>query len=249
MEQMDQNEVSLFDVDPETGEIIYSPAEGEEIDQDDILESEVLEEDAGDAAAPPDEVGDMLLDPENVPENVVETETEASNVGLLDSGDAGVAVVLEENVTAAILAATPAGGSIGSSTLDYFDRVVSGLPSDAAYIAYRTNTDDSYDAVLYYGDDYRISDNVIIFENAVELEVDRVSSSGYNNETNYYFTEVSDVSLTFSQAGPVIYYTNAVVGYPVLGGYEVQKGYGFYLVPALIGALVAVIMAKLLFRR
>lgn len=246
---MGQNEVNLFDVDPESGEIIYSPAEGEEIDQDDILESEEPVEDAGDAAAPSDEVGDLLYDPENVSENVEETEAEASNVDLLDSGIVAVPVVSQEQYAVAYLAASPVGGSIGSSTLDLFDRIVSGLPADCRYVAYRTSSDSSYDAVLYYGDDYEISGNVITFEKAVQIEVQRVSSSGYSTETYVTSSEVTDEAVSFDQSSTIVYYTDAAVGYPLLGGYEMRKDYGFFIVPALIGALAVVIMSKLLFRR
>ena len=227
---------SLFEINEETGEIVYLP--GEESN------------DVGDSVAPSDEVGDMVLDPENVPENVVETEEETSGLDFLDVGGDGVPVVLSEEVTAAILAASPAGGSIGSSTLDYFDRIASGLPYDAVYIAYRNNSEDSYDAVLYFGQDYEISDNFIEFgEDAVQIKVDRVSTSGYNNVTNYYSSDASYTNVSFMQSGDVVYYTNAVPGYPLLGGIVPQKGYNFYLVSALVGALAVVVLSKLVFRR
>lgn len=242
---MEQNDVSLFDVDPETGEIVYIPSEEE---QEEIIESEESE-DVGDVADPSDEVGDMVLDPQDVPETAPETEEGSAGVDVLDYGSDPVPVVLSEEVTAAILGETPAGGSIGSSTLDYFDRVVSGLPADYKYIAYRTSSDNSYDAILYYGKKYQVLENSVVFDKGVSLEVVRVGTSGYNTETNYVSAEFSDTEIEFSQSGNVVYYTNAVEGYPVLGGYEVQKGYDFYLVPVLIGVLALVIMSKLLFRR
>lgn len=242
---MEQNDVSLFDVEPETGEIVYIPSEEE---QEEIIESEESE-DVGDVAAPSDEVGDMVLDPQDVPETAPETEEGSAGVDVLDYGSDPVPVLLSEEVTAAILGETPAGGSIGSSTLDYFDRVVSGLPADYKYIAYRTSSDNSYDAILYYGKKYQVLENSVVFDKGVSLEVVRVGTSGYNTETNYASAEFSDTEIEFSQSGNVVYYTNAVEGYPVLGGYEVQKGYDFYLVPVLIGVLALVIMSKLLFRR
>lgn len=241
---------SLFEVNEDTGEVIYTPSEDEVAadPEEQIAEGEEIE-DVGDVTAPSDEVGDVVLDSENVPENLEEIEEEASSLDILESGDSGVPVVLSEDVTAAILAASPAGGSIGSSTLDYFDRVVSGLPADYKYIAYRTSSENSYDAVLYYGDDYEISGDVITFQEAVQLEVERVSSSGYNTETNYSAEQISDTSVSFSQSGTVVYYTNAAEGYPVLGGYDQQKGYDFFIVPALIGAMAVVVLTKLMFRR
>lgn len=239
---MEQNEVSMFNVDPETGDIFYIPAKGEIVEEggDDVV---------GDVIDPSDEVGDMVLDPQDIPETDMEDEAGSSSVDVLDNGSAPVPVVLSEEVTAAILGETPAGGSIGSSTLDYFDRVVSGLPADYKYIAYRTSVDNSYDAILYYGKKYQVLENSVVFDEGVSLEVVRVGTSGYNTETNYISLDVLDTEIEFSQSGNVVYYTNAVEGYPVLGGFEVQKGYDFYLVPILIGVLALVIMSKLLFRR
>ena len=248
---MEQENISLFEVDEDTGELVYVPAEdetGTDIAGDssgDVAGESEVTEDAGDAAAPSDEVGDMVLDTEDVTETPVETEEDTAGVALLDAGDSGVPVVLSEDVTAAILAASPAGGALGSSTLDYFDRIVSGLPADYKYIAYRTNSDNSYDGVLYYGDDFEVGDNMITFgDDATQIYVERVSSS-YSSETNYVCSDVSDVSVDFSQSGTVLYYTNAVAGYPLLGGYEMKKGMSFYIVPALIGVLARSVMLKL----
>lgn len=244
-----ENDVSLFSIDENTGDIIYEPADDPvEADQDNPAgESEILDD--GNVIDETDLVGDMVQAPENVSTNDLETEENTSSVDLLDFGDSGVPVVLSEEVTAAILAASPAGGTIGSTTLDYFDRITSGLPADYKYIAYRTN-DNSYDAVLYYGRDYEISGNMITFEDdAKQVEVERASSSGYNQETYYYSYDVSDVSVSFNQSGTVLYYTNVVPGYPVLGGYEQPVGLAPLLTAALIGAMCLVILQKLLLRR
>ena len=239
-----EQDVSLFSVDETTGEIVYEPSEEETA----AAESEVLED--GNVVIETDNVGDMVQAPENVPETLVETEEDPAEMDVLDVGTSAVPVVLSEDVTAAILAATPAGGSIGSTTLDYFDRIVSGLPYDYKYIAYRTNSDNSYDAVLYYGDDYEVSENMITFgDNAVQVEVERLSSSGYNTETYYTAADISDTSVSFNQSGTVLYYTNAVPGYPVLGGYEQPAGSAPFLTAALIGAMCLVVLQKLILKR
>lgn len=244
-----ENDVSLFSIDENTGEIVYEPAGNvnEAALPEAIEESEIVED--GSNIVETDNVGDMVQTEENFQEAVLEIEEDSSEVDLLDPDGAAVPVVLSEEVTAAILAASPASGSIGSSTLDYFDRIISGLPVDYKYIAYRTN-DNSYDAVLYYGRDYEISGNMITFEDdATQVEVVRASSSGYNQETYYYSYDVSDVSVSFNQSGTVLYYTNAVPGYPVLGGYEQPVGLAPLLTAALIGAMCLVILQKLLLRR
>lgn len=151
---------------------------------------------------------------------------------------------------AAVLALDPVSGALGSSTLDYFDRVVSGLPSDYIYIAYRTSSDSSYDGVLYFGSDFQLSNGCIDFgSDAQELRVTRVSSSGYNNEVRYTSSDVSFSSVYYDQNGSVLYYTNASPGFPVLGSYAAPRSYSFYIVPALIGALAFVVFSKLLLKR
>ncbi len=232
-------QVSLFEVN-ENGEVIYNPV--------DSLESESV--DNGNVVDQIDNFRNLVQGPSTVSSNNLEIEADPSEVAFLDSGDSGVPVVLAEEVTAAILAASPASGSIGSSTLDYFDRIVSGLPADYKYIAYRTSSDDSYDAVLYYGNDFEVSGNVITFgDHTTEIEVVRGNTSGYNSETFYYATDVSDTSISFSQSNSVLYYTNAVSGYPVLGGYEQPVGTGSFLSAALIGALCLVVLQKIFLRR
>lgn len=245
-----EDNVSLFTVDETTGEIVYEPADvPDEVIQDNPAgESEIVED--GNVIDQTVIVGDMVPTEEIIPENVVETEEDPAGLDILDPGGDAVPVVLSEEVTAAILAASPAGGTIGSSTLDYFDRIASGLSADCKYIAYRTSSDNSYDAVLYYGEDYEVSENMITFgDDAVQVEVERVSSSGYNTETYYTATEISDTSVSFNQSGTVLYYTNAVPGYPVLGGYEQPAGYAPLITAALIGALCLVVLQKLLLRR
>ena len=229
---------SLFEVNEETGEVTYSPVENEEIN------------DVGDVIVPPDEIGTVVLAPEDVPEILEEVKEETSGVGLLDPGVLSSPLVYQEEFAAAILAATPASGALGSSTLDYFDRIVSGLPYDAIYVAYRSSADDSYDGVLYFGQHYEINDYSVEFgEDAIQIMVDRASTSGYNNVTYYYSFDASGTSIEFKQDGDVLYYTNAAPGYPVLGSFAPAPGYSFYIVPALIGALAVVLFSKLLFRR
>ena len=236
-----QQDVSLFSVD-ENGQVVYEPADVPAAESESVNNGSVVDQ--------TDNFRTVVPAASSLSSDNLEIEENSSEVDLLDSNSDAVPVVLSEEVTAAILAASPAGGTIGSSTLDYFDRITSGLSADCKYIAYRTSTDNSYDAVLYYGEDYEVSGNMITFgDDAVQVEVERVSTSGYNQETYYRATDISDTSVSFNQSGTVLYYTNAVPGYPVLGGYKQPEGTAPLLTAALIGALCLVVLQKLLLRR
>lgn len=241
--------MSLFDVD-ESGSIVY--VSEKDIDQGDSDQEGDLLEDVGDDVDQNPEVGDLLDnqedDQKDLEENQEIDQVVSSGVDSVDTDVSDTLSILSEDVAEAILAASPAGGSMASSTIDIFDRVVSGFPADYKYVAFRTNSDNSYDAVLYYGDCYDISGNMITFDTAAALTVQR-SNSNYNSEIYYRSSEVSDLSVTFNQSGTTIYYTNAAVGYPLLGGKAAPKAMSFYLVPILIGVLVFVVLSELLLKR
>ena len=233
-------ETSLFEI-TENGEIIY-----EDIDEQIIEEGEGA--DNGESVVEDVGEGNILpgaLENEEVPETAQET------VLLnLSDGDA-VPVVLSDEITTAIIdSMTSAGGALSSSTLEYFDRVVSSLPSDYKYVAYRTSEDNSSDGVLYYGGDYDVTGNCISFgEDAYQVRVQRVSQNGYNNVTEYYCYSAADVDVYYSQAGDTVYYTNAEIGYPVLGSVVQPVGYGFCLTVGLVCSLSVVVLQRLLLKR
>ena len=228
-------DVSLFEVD-ENGEIVY-----------DSPESEVVEN--GVDPLPSDPVGNLVETEETLPETDLEIEENPSSVYLLESGDSGSAVVYSEELSAIAASVTPAGGSIGSSTLDYFDRIASGLPADYKYIAYRSSSDDSYDGVMYYSDDYDVSDSTISFRSCKMIEVVRESSSGYNTVTNYYVSDQTDVDVSYSLGSSVIYYTNAEIGYPVLGGYAQPVSVSPFLVAAVLCSVLTTVLSRIILRR
>ena len=244
--QNKEQEINLFEVDPDSGSVIYKVVTTPDPEQD--LDDSGVNINDGISLTPTPSVGDIVLDKENdVQVTPISTET-PSDLAVLDGGSVGPYVVLSENVAAALLGETAASGSIGSSTLDFFDRVASGLPSHYAYIAYRIDADDSYDAVLYYGHLSENTGDSITFSDGKKITVLRESSGYSTTQIDYISEDISDVSVSFSLDSSVLYYTNAVPGYPLLGGYNAPD-LSFYLIPALVGALACVIFSKLVFRR
>ena len=189
-----------------------------------------------------DIITDSLQDSQTVPQ--------AQETTVVNSVDSPVPVALEESVSAVLVQSlTPHSGALSSSTLNYFDRIVSGLPDDYIYIAYRTSNNNSSDGVLYYGDDYEINGSTVTFEdNAVEIRVQRVNS-GYDNETQYLRRDIGNTDVNLSHNSTLVFYSNAEVGFPILGGYEKPFSISPFLVVGLVTALAVVVLQKLLCRK
>lgn len=220
-------ETSLFEVDPVTNEIVYE--EGEVLD-----DGSYVVENGGE--------GSVLGSETEVPQ------AQTFALPASDSGD--VPVVLSEEVAEALLASTPASGSLSSSTIDYFDRLVDGLPSDYCYVAFRNDSDDSYAGSIVYGDDYDVSGNTVVFgEGAVEIAVSRSSGSSYSSYITYDASDASDSVVNLGQSGTILYYTNAVPGYPILGSGARPLEIGAFVTVGLVSAIAVAVLTKLLNRR
>lgn len=225
---------SIFEVN-ENGEIIYQHNESEVSLSGNNFNSNV---DSG------IDVSDEIQNTQNY------TQTQETGESSSGGDDYGVSLLSDEVQELIVNALSPASGSLGSSTIDYFDRVVSGLPSDYKYIGYRTSSDDSYDGVLYFGDDYEIENNVITFgEDTTELRVVRESSGGYNTVTNYYEDEIDGASIAYDLNGSTVYYTNAEVGYPVMGGYEIPFDYSPLIAVGLLCVMALAVLQKIFLKR
>lgn len=245
---MEDREVDVFEIDSD-GRIVYESADPEEsVNDSGNLFGVGGSEDGIDVTENVNE-GDIVSDPLEGSEGIPETEENVSSDS--ESESIGSVAVLSDEVQLAVYnALSPASGSLGSSTIDYFDRIVSGLPRDYRYIAYRTSEDSSYDGVLYLGDNYTVSDNVITFgDGAQELRVYRVSSSSYNSTVRYSQSDASGASIAYDLDGDVVYYTNSEIGYPVLGGVVQSIGFDSLLVCGLLTACLTVVLQKLLLKR
>lgn len=239
---------SIFEVNAD-GLIEYVPSDEESVAPDsgetyEIEESEVFEN--GDDVAEISAEG--IFEPDTVEDEEIFSQTQ--EIVVANDPDNAVPVVLSDEVSEALIEAlTPAGGSLGSTTLDYFDRLTGSFPSDYVYVAYRMSSSNSYDGVMYFGDNYDFDGTTISFgKNAVQVCVQRVTSYG-STTTEYTQTDAEGVDVTLSKDGQVVYYTNAEVGYPVLGGYSQPLGISPFLVVGLLSAMASVILAKLLIRK
>lgn len=189
-----------------------------------------------------DEVGTSVSDSDVLPEDFVSSEVPVdSDISSDDSVLYNGAPVAVYTVGSAV------GGSLSSTTLDYFDRVVDGLPSDYGYIAYKTSNDDSYAGSLIYGRDYSVNGNSIVFgKGAVELVLSRYQQGNYNYYVQYDERSAENASVSLPSSGTLLYYTNLVDGRPVLGrgarSFEISP----YIVVALIAVLASCILGRII---
>lgn len=222
---------SLFTVD-ESGQIQYNS-------ENEVIEDGLNENDALDSS-----LGDSLSGEANSSESDVQAEISGDDAFSPDTG------VLSSDSLVAVYAVEPAvSGALSSATLDYFDRVVDGLPSDFGYVAYKTSSDDSYAGSLIYGRDYDVSGNSIVFgEGAVELVLSRYNYGNYNYYLQYDSRDASNTTLSLPASGTLLYYTNLVDGRPILGKGNRPFEIAPYITVALIAVLASCVLSRIIKR-
>ena len=250
---------SLFEYD-ENGNIVYLP---NEVEGSATPEEILIDEGAADPATNEVEGGgfeygtDFIEDDYqgiDVPDSVQNTQnTSQTSQGeqIVYLGDEyNVSLLSDEIQELLVNALAPASGTIGTSTLEYFDRIISGLPSDVVYIAYKTSSTSNYDGVLYSSDDYEVNGNVVSFgDDTKEVRVVRSSYNGQNNVTQYYESDADGAAIGFDMDGDIVYYTNAVAGYPILGHINQPIGYSPFIVGAVLCALFTTILSKIVLKK
>lgn len=219
---------SLFTVD-ESGQIQYN------------FENEVMEDGLNENDALDSSVGDSLSGEADSSQSDVQTEVSGDDAFSPDTG------VLFSDSPVAVYAVEPAvSGALSSTTLDYFDRVVDGLPSGYGYVAYKTSNDDSYAGSLIYGRHYDVSGNSIVFgEGAVELVLSRYNYGNYNYYLQYDSRDASNTSLSLPASGTLLYYTNLVDGRPILGKGNRLFDIAPYITVALIAVLASCVLSRI----
>lgn len=222
---------SLFTVD-ESGQIQYNS-------ENEVIEDGLNENDALDSS-----LGNSFSGEADSSEGDVQAEISGDDAFSPDTG------VLSGDSLVAVYAVEPAvSGALSSTTLDYFDRVVDGLPSDFGYVAYKTSNDDSYAGSLIYGRDYDVSGNSIVFgEGAVELVLSRYNYGNYNYYLQYDSRDASNTSLSLSSSGTLLYYTNLVDGRPILGKGNRPFEIAPYITVALIAVLASCVLSRIIKR-
>lgn len=151
---------------------------------------------------------------------------------------------IQEDIARIVQAQASTEGYLSASALDVFDRVVSGYSYDY-YCAFRYDND-SYNAIMYLSDDIENSGSSVVLSDAVSVRLYRVySSSERSYSYHYMMQDVGDVSVNFADG--LMYYTNCVEGYPILGDVSVPGKYPSWVI-LLCGMAVFCLLAGF-FRR
>ena len=250
---------SLFEYD-ENGNIVYLPneVEGSATPEEILIDEGAADPETNEVEGGGFEYGIDFIEDDyqgiDVPDSVQNTQnTSQTSQGeqIVYLGDEyNVSLLSDEIQELLVNALAPASGTIGTSTLEYFDRIISGLPSDVVYIAYKTSSTSNYDGVLYYSDDYEVNGNVVSFgDDTKEVRVVRSSYNGQNNVTQYYESDADGAAIGFDMDGDIVYYTNAVAGYPILGHINQTIGYSPFIVGAVLCALFTTILSKIVLKK
>ena len=222
---------SLFSVS-ESGEIEYNS-------ENEVLVDGTNENDAVDST-----LGNSVSGQESSSEVSSQDEVSMDDAFSPDTG-----VLPSDSAVAVYAVDAPVSGTMSSTTLDYFDRVVDGLPSDFGYVAYKTSNDDSYAGSLVYGRDYSVNGNSIVFgEGAVELVLSRYNYGNYNYYLQYDSRNASNTSLSLPSSGTLLYYTNLVDGRPILGKGNRPFEIAPYITVALLAVLASCVLGRILKR-
>lgn len=222
---------SLFSVN-ESGEIEYNS-------ENEVLVDGTDENDAVDSS-----LGNSVSGETDSPEVSSQDEVFVDDAFSPDTG-----VLSSDSAVAVYAVDSPTAGTMSSTTLDYFDRVVDGLPSDYGYVAYKTSNDDSYAGSLIYGRDYDVNGNNIVFgEGAVELVLSRYNYGNYNYYLQYDSRDASNTTLSLPSSGTLLYYTNLVDGRPILGKGNRPFEIAPYIVVTLLAVLASCVLGRILKR-
>lgn len=136
-------------------------------------------------------------------------------------------------------------GYLSASALDVFDRVIYGYNYDY-YIAFRYDTD-NYNSRMYLSNVMEISGNNVILKDVLAVQLYRVYYSSTRTYT-YHYSISSPGDVSVSMSGNLLYYTNCVPGYPVLGQDPAPGHYPGWFIP-LAAVLFFVVLISLVRRK
>lgn len=158
---------------------------------------------------------------------------------------------VEDIVTQAMEASTKASVDVAnaylsSSIVDCFSRVVAGLPAGTHYVAYRNNTNDSYEGFLLFDKSGKYTGDSLSFSSGTLVHYYRYSyQSGYQTYYDYRYS-VEDVrDMVISLNNQSLIYTDLVDGYPTLStSFDSDRNISFFVIWGCVVLVVYIIFRK-----
>ena len=158
---------------------------------------------------------------------------------------------VEDIVTQAMEASTNASVDVAnaylsSAIVDCFSRVVAGLPAGTHYVAYRNNTNDSYEGFLVFDKSGKFTGDSISFSSGILVHYYRYSyQSGYQTYYDYRYSveDVRDMVVGLNNHSLV--YTDLVDGYPTLStSFDSDRNVSFFVVWGCVVLILFIIFRK-----
>lgn len=134
-------------------------------------------------------------------------------------------------------------GTVNSTVLDLMDRMVNGYP-DRKYIAFRTDTEDSYKTTLLIAKRAKVNGSTVTFsEDCIAVNFYRYTTSSYGSGYLYY-TVADSPDASVSIGSRSIVYTNTITGYPTLGDNPSQVTPDYLLLIAVFACILILIFKR-----
>lgn len=158
---------------------------------------------------------------------------------------------VEDIVTQAMKASTNASVDVAnaylsSAIVDCFSRVVAGLPAGTHYVAYRNNSNDSYEGYLIFDKSGKYTGDSLSFSSGTLVHYYRYSyQSGYQTYYDYRYS-VEDVrDMVISLNNQSLIYTDLVDGYPTLStSFDSDRNISFFVIWGCVALVVYIIFRK-----
>lgn len=135
-------------------------------------------------------------------------------------------------------------GTVNSTVLDLMDRMVNGYP-DRKYIAFRTDTDDSYKTTLFLAKRAKVNGKTVTFsEDCIAVHFYRYYNSSSYGSGYLYYTVSDSPSASVTIGNQSIVYTNTITGYPTLGDNPSQVTPDYLLLIAIFACILILIFKR-----
>lgn len=139
-----------------------------------------------------------------------------------------------------------ANAYLSTSIVDCFSHVIAGLPAGTHYVAYRNNSNDSYEGYLLFGKSGKYMGDSLSFSSGTLVHYYRYSyQSGYQTYYDYRYS-VEDVrDMVISLNNQSLIYTDLVDGYPTLStSFDSDRHVSFFVIWGCVVLILYIIFRK-----
>lgn len=171
------------------------------------------------------------------------SDSDVSGSDLVPDMESELVSLLSQSVSLLSENSASVTGTVNNTVLDLMDRIVNGYP-DRKYIAFRTDTDDSYKTTLLLAKRAKVNGKTVTFsEDCIAVNFYRYNATSYSNSYLYY-TVSDSPSASVTVGNQSIVYTNTITGYPTLGDNPSQVTPDYLLLIAVFACVLILIFKR-----